>query len=267
MSSHPIRTLSHSAEEIAALTGTSVAAINRFSRAAGFEGFAHLKMVLGDELQSTVEPLRKLGASQPSARAQRKSKPASFIDAEALQRAATMPQIQHAAGRLLKARQVLALGLGTSAYLAGYAAHALMPYLPHVWALAGEGGTEEAARRLSRCGRGDVLLAVSLPRYSKDTVRLAQFVHERGGIVIAITDAPIAPLAATADVVLLAPSEHPVMPSSAIGAVAVIEAIAAAVMRLVPNAAQIGREMSELVLTHLATPHLRPNRRKTEEEP
>src|SRR5215813_6995462 len=68
MSSHPIRTLSHSAEEIAALTGTSVAAINRFSRAAGFEGFAHLKTVLGEELQSTVEPLRKLGASQPSAR-------------------------------------------------------------------------------------------------------------------------------------------------------------------------------------------------------
>jgi len=37
-----------SAEEIAALTGTSVAAINRFSRVAGFEGFSHLKTVLGE---------------------------------------------------------------------------------------------------------------------------------------------------------------------------------------------------------------------------
>src|SRR5499427_8672007 len=67
MSSHPIRTLSHSAEEIALLTGTSVAAVNRFARAAGFEGFTHLKTQLGDELQSNVAPLRKLAAARPKA--------------------------------------------------------------------------------------------------------------------------------------------------------------------------------------------------------
>jgi len=255
MSAHPIRTLSHSAEEIASLTGTSVAAINRFARAAGFEGFTDLKAVLGDELQSTVAPLRKLGGAKTGVRPARTKKSAPAIDAEALQRAIAVPGIQRVAGRLLKARQVLVLGLGTSGYLAGYAAHALMPYLPRVWALAGEGGTEEAARRLSRCGRGDVLLAVSLPRYSRDTVRLAQFARERGAEVIAITDAPDAPLAAVANSFLLAPSQHAVMPSSAVGALAVIEAIAAAVMRLIPDAALVAREMSELVLSHLATPH------------
>src|ERR1700758_4329914 len=72
MSNHPIRTLSHSAEEIASLTGTSIAAINRFARAAGFDGFTHLKTVLGEELQSTVEPLRKL--EEPKTRRSPKSK-------------------------------------------------------------------------------------------------------------------------------------------------------------------------------------------------
>lgn len=259
MSTHPIRTLSHSADEIASLTGTSVAAINRFARAAGFESFTHLKSVLGEELQSTVEPLRKLGVPKPSARAAKARRAVPAIDAGALQRATTVPQIQRAAGRLLKATQVMVLGFGTSSYLAGYAAHALMPYLPRVWGLAGEGGTEEAARRLSRCGRGDVLLAVSLPRYSRDTVRLAEFAHGRGAQVIAITDVLTAPLAAVADSVLLAPSEHPVMPSSAVGALAVIEAIAAAVMRLIPDAGLIAREMSELVSSHLATSHREPN--------
>jgi DNA-binding MurR/RpiR family transcriptional regulator len=259
MSAHPIRTLSHSAEEIASLTGTSVAAINRFARAAGFDGFTHLKTVLGDELQSTVQPLRKLRGARTADRG-RKGRTAPVLDAEALQRAIAAPGIRAAAGRLLKARQVLALGLGTSSFLAGYAAHALMPYLPHVWTLAGEGGTEEAARRLSRCGRGDVLLAVSLPRYSKDTVRLAQFARDRGAYVMAITDAAAAPLATVAHSTLLAPSEHPVMPSSAVGALAVIEAIAVAVMQLMPDAARIAREMSELVLSHLATPHLDSSR-------
>src|SRR5215467_7839127 len=68
MSTHPIRTLSHSAEEIAGLTGTSVAAINRFARAAGFDGFTHLKSELGEELQSTIAPLRKLSGTAATAR-------------------------------------------------------------------------------------------------------------------------------------------------------------------------------------------------------
>jgi len=268
MSTHPIRTLSHSAEEIAALTGTSVAAINRFSRVAGFEGFSHLKTVLGEELQSTVAPLQKLSTRRARVGPAKPGDTAAAIDADTLRRATSVPQIQRVAGRLLKAKQVLALGLGTSGYLAGYAAHALMPYLANVWAVAGEGGTEEAARRLSRCGRGDVLLAVSLPRYSRDTVRLAQFARERGAHVIAITDATSAPLAATADALLLAPSEHPVMPSSAVGALAVIEAIAAAVMKLIPDAVSIAREMSELVASHLASPHhdAKPARKLKEEK-
>jgi len=255
MSTHPIRTLSHSAEEIASLTGTSVAAINRFARAAGFEGFTDLKAVLGEELQSAVEPLRKLASPKSKARPVKGRAKAPVIDADALHRAIMQPQIQRVAGRLLKARQVWLLGLGTSSYLVGYAAHALTPYLPRVWAIAGEGGTEEAARRLSRCGRGDVLVAVSLPRYSKDTVRLTTFARERGAYIIAITDSADAPLAGAARLLLLAPGEHPVMPSSALGALAVIEAIAAEVARLNPDAAKVAREMSELVLSYLATAH------------
>ena len=256
MSNHPIRTLSHSAEEIASLTGTSVAAINRFARAAGFDGFTHLKTVLGEELQSTVEPLRKLGSAPSkgrSAKAGAVRRESALFDAAALQRAVTGPHIQRAAGRVLKARQVWLLGLGASSYLAGFAAHVLMPFLPRVGTVSGEGGTEEAARRLTRCGRGDVLIAISLPRYSKDTVRLADFARERGAHVIAITDVPSAPIATRADSLLLAPSEHPVMPSSAVGVLAVIEAIAAAVMRLTPDAARIASEVSELVVSHLTT--------------
>src|SRR5215471_13055404 len=87
MSTHPIRTLSHSAEEIASLTGTSVAAINRFARAAGFDGFTDLKAVLGEELQSAVAPLSKLAPARARARSKKAKAVAPAVDAEALQRA------------------------------------------------------------------------------------------------------------------------------------------------------------------------------------
>jgi len=44
-----------------------------------------------------------------------------------------------------------------------------------------------------------------------------------------------------------------VMPSSALGVLAVIETMAAEVARLNPDAARVAREMSELVLSYLAT--------------
>lgn len=255
IAAHPIQAISRSAEEIADLTGTSVAAINRFSRAAGFDGFGHLKALLGEQLQSAVDPVRKLDAGAAN-------RPRPAVDTAALHAAGSGPEVQRAAGRLLKARQVWMLGMGASSHLAGYAVHALMPYLPRVDAVAGEGGTEEAARRLARCGPGDVLVAISLPRYSRDTVLLTGFARERGVRVIAITDARTAPIAALCDTFLQAPSEHDVMPSSALGALAVIEALAAAVMRLNPDAVRIANELSEAVLSHLAPPSLPTSRKK-----
>jgi DNA-binding MurR/RpiR family transcriptional regulator len=251
IAAHPIQTLSRSAEEIAELTGTSVAAINRFSRVAEFDGFGHLKAVLGEELQSAVDPVRKLDTG--TARRSR-----ATVEHAALQAAGSGPEVQRAAGRLLKAHQVWVLGLGASSYLAGYAAHVLMPYLPCVI----PGGTEEVARRLARCGPNDVLVAISLPRYSRDTVLLARFARERGARVIGITDAPTAPIAALCHTLLLAPSEHNVMPSSALGALAVIEALAATVMRLHPDAVRIAHDLSEVVLPHLVPPAPPPSRKK-----
>ena len=136
---------------------------------------------------------------------------------------------------------------------------------PRVWTVAEEGGTEEAARRLARCGRDDVLLAISLPRYSRDTVRLADFARGRGAHVIALVDEPGAPLAAMAHTVLLAPAEHPVMPSSAVGALVVIEATAVAVMQRNPHAVRIARELSDLVVSHLTTHNPNPRSHKEED--
>jgi DNA-binding MurR/RpiR family transcriptional regulator len=146
------------------------------------------------------------------------------------------------------------LGLGASSFVAGYGAHLLMPYLPRVWPLSMNDGTEAAARRLTRGAGADVLVAISLPRYSAETVRLARFARERGVSVVAITDSPRAPLVGVAQIVLPVPAEHAVMPSSAVGALAMVEALAAEVMQLSPDAVRIAQELSEAVLSDL-TPH------------
>jgi DNA-binding MurR/RpiR family transcriptional regulator len=52
--------------------------------------------------------------------------------------------------------------------------------------------------------------------------------------------------------VLLAPCAHDVLSSSAVAALAVIEALASRVMQLNPDASRLATELSEAVLGHLS---------------
>jgi DNA-binding MurR/RpiR family transcriptional regulator len=256
MAAHPLRAISMSAEEVAQHSGGSLAAVNRFARSAGFDGFAHLKAALAEELHEASEPIRKLQPTPQRASAAQRGAGDAFLAAENNVRLAGQalaePALDAVARRLLKSRTVYLLGLGFANALAGAAGHLLMPYVAAVAHVAGEGGTEVAARRLMRVAAQDTLVAISLPRYSRDTVGLARYARERGAYVLAITDRPGAPLAAHADAVLLAPCAHDVLSSSAVAALAVIEALASRVMQLNPDASRLATELSEAVLGHLS---------------
>ena len=65
----------------------------------------------------------------------------------------------------------------------------------------------EIFEQLFRIGPGDVILAISFPRYSKVTVNTVQFAADRGCDVVAITDSEVSPLYQLASASLLARSE------------------------------------------------------------
>ena len=163
---------------------------------------------------------------------------------------------------LAKARRVYILGFGNSAYLAGLAAANLVPYCADAVAVSMEGGNENAAYRLASITAEDALLAISLPRYSLDTLQLARYALERGARVLAITDSPASPLAPIADHSLFATAEHPVLISSNIAVLALIESLVAAVMTRNKEAVRLAAELTESVLSYLHVPNQEPPRRK-----
>ena len=65
----------------------------------------------------------------------------------------------------------------------------------------------EIFEQLFRSGEGDVMIAFSFPRYSKDTINAAHFARSRGAEIIAITDQKQSPVAQLSSAALLAPSE------------------------------------------------------------
>jgi len=82
-----------------------------------------------------------------------------------------------------------------------------------------------------RCvAKDDAMLAVSFSRYTRDTVRAAGHAAEHGATVVAITDSPVSPLAATAHHVLIAENASPSFFGSLVGAVSISQALIAALV-------------------------------------
>jgi DNA-binding MurR/RpiR family transcriptional regulator len=156
--------------------------------------------------------------------------------------------------RLTQARKIYILGFGNSVYFAGLAASTLMPFCADATAISMEGGNENAAYRLAAITDQDVLLAISLPRYSLDTLQLARFANERGASVLAITDSPASPLTSIAEHVLFAPADHPVLTSSNIAVLALIEGLVAGVMARNKEAVKLATELTESVMAYLHMP-------------
>ncbi|NMY40753.1 MurR/RpiR family transcriptional regulator [Pseudomonas sp. WS 5013] len=263
---HPLKAATLTIEELAQATGTSPAAVNRLARAMQLGGFSALKTALVATLQDLVSPVDKLRNEL----AQRSD--GSFGLHEQMRIAGSnlgstangnsQDTFAAVVEALAKARRVYILGFGNSAYLAGLAAANLVPYCADAVAVSMEGGNENAAYRLASITAEDALLAISLPRYSLDTLQLARYALERGAKVLAITDSPASPLAPIADHSLFATAEHPVLISSNIAVLALIESLVAAVMTRNKEAVRLAAELTESVLSYLHVPNQEPPRRK-----
>ncbi|MBN3818413.1 MurR/RpiR family transcriptional regulator [Paraburkholderia sp. Se-20369] len=250
LASHSLDAATLTIEEVADACGGSVASVNRFAKHAGYRGFSALKADLAAVVRQALQPVEKLEA--PSTH---EGIGAWVADHQrnlaAMDSSLQSERLAHAVARIVASNAVYCLGLGLSTYLTGLLADTLMPYHRQVVLAAAGGGSEQAARHMTRIESGDTLIAISLPRYSRDTVELARHARERGAFVAALTDDPTAPLAAVADCVLLAPAEHRVLSSSSVAMVALIETLASEVLQATPQSKAMAASLSQTVLPYL----------------
>jgi DNA-binding MurR/RpiR family transcriptional regulator len=231
---NPVRIATGSIEEVAAATGVSTATLSRFARTVGFTGYAELRAQIGEVLRSLLQPVEKLrdridreaGADDPV----REGLERTVLNVRQTVEALGPAQLEATVAALRAARGIYVMGFGLSAHVAAMLSLGLQPFCPQLVNVVEFGGTEVAAGRLMNVGAGDVLVAISFPRYATDALRLARYARDRGAKVIAITDGPASPLTDVADLALAAFAAHPVVSASNVAAVVVVEAIVTAMM-------------------------------------
>jgi DNA-binding MurR/RpiR family transcriptional regulator len=219
-------------EEFAAAAEISPASANRFARALCFSRYADFRSQI-------VEAIRPIRAPEDKLRVVPRRMTAATVAARSLDEdlanlrnaaaALSADQAEGAAAMLLGAARIFTVGFGTSSFFASYAANLLDPLCADARFVSVEGGTEQSARRLIKLQERDVVLAITLPRYSRDIVTMVRLARDRGARVLAITDRPSSPIAGLASVTLYAFGERQILSSSAVATVALIEALTSAV--------------------------------------
>lgn len=226
---HPFEAATLAIDAMAARCQVSSATMNRFARALAYDSYSAFRRDWQQQVSGGVPPIDKLEQQRAQAAPARVRMHGVLGEAARQLRSADSllddAQLDAIARQLASAARIGVLGSDVSAYLAAYFVSYASVFRDGVEAISALGGASEAQRRVLALGPGDVLLALSLPRYSALTVELAALAHAGGATVIALTDSPASPVLAHAHHRLIAPAQHAVLPASSVGVLALLEGL------------------------------------------
>jgi DNA-binding MurR/RpiR family transcriptional regulator len=203
----------------------------RLSAALGYSGFPELRQDVQNSLIARMAPLDLLKQRLERDGAEA---PGSIVEVEIenlrlLRESLTSEMVDRAVELILSAGRVHVLGMRSGFGVAHSCAHLLQHVLTNVNFMTLLGGS--LPDQLSLLEKGDVLVAFSTPRYSRQIFQVAEYARRIGVDVIAITDRVLSPIGRAATVVIPVPvRSHSFFPSM-VAAQAAVYVLASEVTR------------------------------------
>ncbi len=209
----------------------SESTVVRFAMELGFEGYPHFQKVLQEELKVKLTSVQRLKASAKLADHGDILGAVLQSDIDKLKR--TYDRIDRntfnaAVELILKANRIYILGVRSAAPLAAFMGFYFNLIFDNV-RLVHTTSVSEMFEQILAVRAGDVVIGVSFPRYSKRTIKAMAYARSTGASVLAITDKANTPIADSADICLLAPSDMASFVDSLVAPLSVINALIAAI--------------------------------------
>ncbi len=135
-----------------------------------------------------------------------------------------------AVNAIVGARNIYIIGVRSSATLADFLGYSLQMIFDNV-RLVDATASNEIFQQMIAIKEGDVLIAISFPRYSQRVIKAVEFARRAGADVVALTDSPESPIAPAAAQLLIAQSDMASYVDSLVAPLSIINAIIVAVSR------------------------------------
>lgn len=219
------------ASKLGAIVSVSESTVVRFAIELGFAGYPEFQHSLQELVRTRLTSFQRMEVTNSLFGDGDILNKVLMADIDKIRR--TLEEIDRTAfagavENIVAAKNIYIIGVRSSSSLAGFLAHNLRMVFDNIKFVQTTSGSEMFEQIMS-IGEGDVMIAISFPRYSKRIINAVDFAKHAGADVIALTDSAMSPIAPSADQLLLAKSDMVSFVDSLAAPLSIINAIVVAV--------------------------------------
>ncbi len=222
------------AAKLGELSGVSESTVVRFATELGFEGYPEFQRAVQELVRSRLTPNQRIemtnlriGDGDLLSNVMRSDMEKIKFTLDSIDRAS----FDGAVNALINAKQIYIFGVRSSSYLASFLHFNLDMIFENVKLIEAT-GTSEVFEQALNISQGDVMLAISFPRYSSRAVTAVKYARDKGADVIALTDSKSSPIAPYANQLLTAQSDMASYVDSLVAPLSIINAMLVQITKL-----------------------------------
>jgi DNA-binding MurR/RpiR family transcriptional regulator len=211
--------------------GVSESTVVRFANELGYNGYPMLQKELREVIKSRMTSVQRLELSSEHIDSESVLKRVMQSDLNKIKltmEEADSENFNDIVEEILKAQNIYILGVRSSAALSSFLGFYFNLIFENV-RLVNTSSVSEIFEQIINTGKGDVVIGISFPRYSRRTAKALEYASKQGATVIAITDNENSPLAAHAQYKLFARSDMATFVDSLVAPLSLINALIVAI--------------------------------------
>jgi len=225
------------AVRLAKFTDVSESTVVRFAMELGYEGYPDMRKALLDSMRGKLTSVQRIKVAKDRLGSSDILTQVLSSDIEQIRR--TMEETDSedfakAVDAIVDAKNIYILGLRSSSFLARFMGFYFDLLFSNSRVIS-ESPDSEVFEQIVRLSQGDLLIAISFPRYSRRTIKTMQYARSIGVGTIAITDGLSSPLNEFADISLCARSDMISFLDTLVAPLSLVNALVVAVSEKAPG--------------------------------
>lgn len=219
------------AQKLGITVGVSESTVVRFATELGYDGYPALQRALQGLMRNKLTAVQRIEVMNDRLTRDDVLERVLSLDIEKIRRTleeTSAEDFNRAVDMITSCNTIYILAARSTAPLASFMSYYFNLIFPKV-RLVHNSSTSEMFEQIMHIDGNDVIIGISFPRYSRQTVKGLQFAKSKGTHVIALTDSISSPLAQFADTLLLAHSDMASFVDSLVAPLSLINALIVAV--------------------------------------
>lgn len=215
------------AAKLGVIVGVSESTVVRFATELGFKGYPQFQKALEEIVKIKLNSIQRMSMTNDRAENSDILRLVLKSDYENIRRTLdeiSKEEFQKAVDLISSARRIYIIGERSSEVLASF----LNYYLAYIFdnvRMIETASLADSLEEVHRIDDRDVIIGITFPRYSMDTVRVMEYSKKRGAHVIALTDSQASPMVQYAECHLFAKSDMASIADSLVAPLSVINAL------------------------------------------